>query len=654
MFYHIIMKNFKSNLKNYILFFVSNILAIAELFAFWGLNDVVKKAVKDGVTAATLKSDFVLAAGLITFITVFLMIFSMKYYMKLRIKDYTTFIVLGMKKKTSYLLLLVEYTVGCVFSLVFGILMGNGILYGAQTALHKLYPEFLKVTAPGWKIYRNTCGMSVANMTGVFLILLVWMDGRNLSTLISKSEYNEKRPVGKKWILMVLIGIGVLVLGENQYQGSDLSYMYSHVIFIVGLFLVAAFGVALILEGLKHRKQFYHRHILQMNQLYSKYMNNLLILLILLVIHFFALTYLTVEIAEVLPLDKYRENYPYDMVWMAKEEDEAFAEKLVRKYDGNMTELPMIRVTTYYGAQHIGVSASEYEKLTGKDVNLSEREILVGIEDSEYQKEKKITDEDYLNTYSFLFTGKYQEDMAGISHTDPQYLYDIKDIFTQNVIGQYSTDQWHENIIVFSDTYFQKQWEAMRGDDQEATVLRLFTFSGKRKENAWKELSEYQKECGVKNDSDTRMESYLYGTEEYLIGQKMRVLFSLSSKLFLMMALFISAFFVNGIKILSELSGYERRYEFLRCMGMKQKQRRKTIRFETQMLSDIALFATVMMGIVYVLSYEWRCASKDAGSLDVTFWMYWILIVGIYLLADRLVQWLFAQYVIKRVEKGND
>lgn len=94
--------------------------------------------------------------------------------------------------------------------------------------------------------------------------------------------------------------------------------------------------------------------------------------------------------------------------------------------------------------------------------------------------------------------------------------------------------------------------------------------------------------------------------------------------------------------------------DFLRCMGMKQKQRRKTIRFETQMLSDIALFATVMMGIVYVLSYEWRCASKDAGSLDVTFWMYWILIVGIYLLADRLVQWLFAQYVIKRVEKGND
>lgn len=110
MFYHIIMKNFKSNLKNYILFFVSNILAIAELFAFWGLNDVVKKAVKDGVTAATLKSDFVLAAGLITFITVFLMIFSMKYYMKLAFvfQDYYLMDSLSIKENIMLPLILDE------------------------------------------------------------------------------------------------------------------------------------------------------------------------------------------------------------------------------------------------------------------------------------------------------------------------------------------------------------------------------------------------------------------------------------------------------------------------------------------------------------------------------------------------------------------
>lgn len=82
-----------------------------------------------------------------------------------------------------------------------------------------------------------------------------------------------------------------------------------------------------------------------------------------------------------------------------------------------------------------------------------------------------------------------------------------KDARQEILIHPESLLAFQERTFGCSDTYFQKQWEAMRGDDQEATVLRLFTFSGKRKENAWKELSEYQKECGVKNDSDTRMES---------------------------------------------------------------------------------------------------------------------------------------------------
>lgn len=112
-------------------------------------------------------------------------------------------------------------------------------------------------------------------------------------------------------------------------------------------------------------------------------------------------------------------------------------------------------------------------------------------------------------------------------------------------------------------------------------------------------------------------------------------------------------FFVSNILAIAELFAFWGLNDVVK-KAVKDGVTAATLRLETQMLSDIALFATVMMGIVYVLSYEWRCASKDAGSLDVTFWMYWILIVGIYLLADRLVQWLFAQYVIKRVEKGND
>lgn len=95
MLHKIIYKNFKSNIRKYILFFVSNIIAVAELFIFWGLNDVVVRAVTEPSIMMGIKSDFMIAVGLITVVTILLMVFSMRYYIKLRAKDYGTFIMLG-------------------------------------------------------------------------------------------------------------------------------------------------------------------------------------------------------------------------------------------------------------------------------------------------------------------------------------------------------------------------------------------------------------------------------------------------------------------------------------------------------------------------------------------------------------------------------
>lgn len=50
----IIYKNFRSNLKNYILFFLSNIVAIMELFVFYGIRSIIKSSITDKVTAEAL------------------------------------------------------------------------------------------------------------------------------------------------------------------------------------------------------------------------------------------------------------------------------------------------------------------------------------------------------------------------------------------------------------------------------------------------------------------------------------------------------------------------------------------------------------------------------------------------------------------------
>lgn len=69
MLYKIILKNYKSNIRTYILFFVSNILTISILFLFWGINDIIKMSITDRITALTLKTDFSIAASIITIVT---------------------------------------------------------------------------------------------------------------------------------------------------------------------------------------------------------------------------------------------------------------------------------------------------------------------------------------------------------------------------------------------------------------------------------------------------------------------------------------------------------------------------------------------------------------------------------------------------------
>ena len=80
----IVRKNFISNRRGYLLYFTSNIIATMELFIFWGLKDIVLRAIKDQETALDFYIDFIVATGIISIITIMLMSFATIYYLKLR------------------------------------------------------------------------------------------------------------------------------------------------------------------------------------------------------------------------------------------------------------------------------------------------------------------------------------------------------------------------------------------------------------------------------------------------------------------------------------------------------------------------------------------------------------------------------------------
>ena len=64
--YRIIFKDFKSNMKNNILFFLANSVGVAEFFVFWGMYSVMAQILKGGVDGESSAYDIVLSVGAVT------------------------------------------------------------------------------------------------------------------------------------------------------------------------------------------------------------------------------------------------------------------------------------------------------------------------------------------------------------------------------------------------------------------------------------------------------------------------------------------------------------------------------------------------------------------------------------------------------------
>ena len=648
----IIYKNFRSNLKNYILFFLSNIVAIMELFVFYGIRSIIKSSITDKVTAEALKTDFQIAVGIIAVITLMLMFYAMKCYIKLRIKDYSMFLVLGMKKKAVSLLLLFEYCIGCVISLILGIGVGRILLYIIQRLLVKYYPRYIQMHALGYQIYKNVCLASILIMVLVFVILLIWLNGRSLGMLMAEDKQNEKRPASYMWIILAVIGIVLMIVGIILYCGSDTQYLYAHGGLLMGLILAVVFGLALFLNLLKKCKNFYYRHMLDLNQLYSRYLNHMIILVLLIVVHFFSLSYLVVQTAELLPLDQYRSQYPYDVIWITEKDNKGYAKKLASTYNGTVTEVPMIRVSTYYGANHIGISEKTYRKLSkSQALNLKENQIAVRIENSD-AKQEDIKDSAYWEVYSTLYAGKYfgkqdSDTLIDVKENEDIH-FNIQSICTQTIVGKYSTDGWHENIIVFSDEYFNKQWNAISLKNDNASELELFTFPTTRREPVCQKLKQYNQKSSYHKMG--KLQNNLYITDQYLNGQKMRALFSMSSKIFLIIASILSGFFIMSLKTLTEFPALQKGYEFFKCMGMRENQLKWNTFFEIKILGRIAESVSLVTGILYVGAFIHK--QKLAGGISNVFFKYWIILVVSYILLNEIIQEVFARYILRKLKEN--
>ncbi len=368
------------DIKNYILFFVSEMMATALFFSLFALRECLLFGIRDDMVLYLLDYEFKIASVIMFIITVLIMFFSMKYYMKSRIKDYSMFIILGMRRRLLYLLVLAEYTIGWICSVCLGLLLGRVVVIGCQRILKKVDTAYVISYSVHTKIYGFTLAVSLAVMAGALFILMVNLGQRDLSQLLNEEERKEIRPVSKKWYIMVLIGIGLYLYAFHQYYTTDAGMMYAIIQWTASGFLLLSFGGSFVLEAMKKRKNFYYKRVLQINQFYHCYNSNIIFAAVVFTIHFLIIGYMTCSIIENLPLEKDRSSYPYDYVWIGQEKDEGFAENFIEKSAGECSVYPVIRLAAFAGSEHIGISAGTYEEITGRSVQLNDDEMYLIIE----------------------------------------------------------------------------------------------------------------------------------------------------------------------------------------------------------------------------------------------------------------------------------
>ena len=84
----IIYKNFRSNFKNYVAFFIGNMMGVTEFFVFWGLYSIVKNMSANSVMLEDTLEEIIISVSVITIFSTALMVYSMLNYIKKRIADY--------------------------------------------------------------------------------------------------------------------------------------------------------------------------------------------------------------------------------------------------------------------------------------------------------------------------------------------------------------------------------------------------------------------------------------------------------------------------------------------------------------------------------------------------------------------------------------
>lgn len=364
-FYRVIFKNFRANVRDYLMFLGGATLTMMMLHIIWGMGKSSGGIQLVGASALQLEigTNMRQMLPLVLMLVVLMLAMIINSYLKTRMKNYGIYTALGIRNKTLMQIVGLEYGTCILLALVMGSALGMLVMFrydGSGFAIH----------IEGILCYLGAILLAT-------LINYHLFEFKNIMRY-NRSAANEKVFFGGTGILVIL-GLVLMLSGIGLFsrRGNSENILWGGLL-ILG---VAFCFYGIMAKYLKRQEQKIRKNpekVLQVLPWRNRFQSNYLFLMLLITLE---VTLFGIFVPRLAADQVEREpKSPYDYIAMVYETDHRDIQELSKEEGVDTLEIPMLRVTTPLGAnvswmkqdyrmvlwpqgQHVAISESSYRKL---------------------------------------------------------------------------------------------------------------------------------------------------------------------------------------------------------------------------------------------------------------------------------------------------
>lgn len=616
LFYRIVWKNFKSNWKDYILFLFCTSLVTSFVIFGYGLQTVLGKTHNsNGLGLLSGLNEMLFRAMIpLAILSVFIIVVLFLHYVKCRAKNFGVFLTIGMRRKTLYYFIFLEFLSVFILSLLIGTVAGRGLLHLFVRFSSALIGEIEATSLDGGLLYIKSVG------TLLLLMIVSYMAAHNIFTDFNVGQSTDLSAIAEKMPLrfrkiFIVIGIGICVYCGFMYSElRNFENIYYILGFFSGTYFVVRYGLAEILINERKRRA-YIKKLMVRNQLFHKSNTNTGYILVLSVLSFCIMFFFTMQIVSVEIAEDMDVVFPYDIMCIADDGDDEFFERLQGEYSLELVSYPMVRVCAYDAteevesreqihpligriqSQNIGISESTYHSLKQQlDPSYKRNSLDLDAEGNRvyivHQQDKSVKAQpiDFFLSRKkpVLFVGQPYigtDDLAVMNGEDVGYRFrEVAGEEIEILTGAFRQGL-RENLVVFSDEYFEKAQELwkttniMNGTKTEnkaltrqgPTKLVLIRFKSEDETEILSEMKEFQSRHTYDESYDVSVLSFYTKQDGINMITSERVM-KITMNGLVIVIFSVMYFILIIIKMLSEIDSNRKRALFLNNMGMRKRE----------------------------------------------------------------------------------